>query len=109
MQSNTFDKVCKAIANGRIHVSDHAYDEAVEDDLSVVDVIDRTPNREVIEDYPDDPRGSSCLVLLKVGDEQPVHAVWAFDDGSGRAILVTVYRPDPTRWSDDLRQRRPKT
>jgi hypothetical protein len=74
-----------------------------------VDVIDRTPNGEVIEDYPGDPRSSSCLVLLNVGDEQPVHAVWAFDDGSGRAILITVYRPDPARWSDDLRQRRPKT
>ena len=75
MQSNTFDKVHKSIIDGQIHVSDHAYDEAVEDDLSVVDVIDRTPNGEVIEDYPDDRRGASCLVLLSVDDEQPVHAV----------------------------------
>lgn len=109
MQSDTFDKVCTAIVVTRIHVSEHAYDEAVEDDLSVVDVIDQTQNGEVIEDYPDDPRGASCLVLMNVGDKQPVHAVWAFDDGSGRAILITVYRPDPTRWSDDLRQRRAKT
>ena len=109
MQSDTFDKVCKAIASGRTHVSEHAYDEAVEDDLSVVDVIDRTSNGEVIEDYPNDRRGSSCLALLHVGEEDPVHAVWAFDDGSGRAILITVYRPDPARWSNDLRQRRPKT
>lgn len=109
MQSNTFDKVCEAIADERIHVSEHAYDEAMEDDLPVVDVIDRTPNGEVIEDYPDDRRGSSCLVLLNVGDEEPVHAVWAFDDGSRRAILITVYRPDPARWSGDLRHRRPKT
>lgn len=107
MQSNTFDKVHESIIDGRVHVSDHAYDEAVEDELSVMDVIDRTLNGEVIEDYPDDRRGSSCLVLLNLGDEQPVHVVRAFDDGSGR--LITVYRPDPTRWSDDLRQRRPKT
>ena len=93
----------------RSNFTEHAYDEAVEDDLSVVNVIDRTLDGEVIEDYPDDPRGSSCLVLMNVGEKQPVHAVWAFDDGSGRAILITVYRPDPTRWSDDLRQRRPKT
>jgi hypothetical protein len=109
VQSNTFDKVCTAIAAGRTHVSEHAYDEAVDDDLSVPDVIDRTPAGEVIEDYPDDRRGSSCLVLMNAGDKQPVHAVWAFDHGSGRAILITVYRPDPARWSDDLRQRRPKT
>jgi len=108
LQSETFERVRKAIATGRVHVSEHAYDEAVEDDLSVVDVIDGTPGGEVIEDSPDDPRGPSCLALLHVGGEEPIHAVWAFDDGSGRAILVTVYRPDPDRWSDDLKRRRPK-
>jgi hypothetical protein len=47
-------------------------------------------------------------VLLTVPDDEAVHAVWAFDEGAGRAILVTVYRPDPARWSDDLKTRRPK-
>jgi Domain of unknown function (DUF4258) len=106
LQSDTFNKVHTSIVDGRVHVSDHAYDEAVGDDLSIVDVIDRTVNGEVIEDYPDDRRGPCCLVFLEVDGEQPVHAVWAFDDGSGQAILVTVYRPDPTRWSADLRRRR---
>jgi hypothetical protein len=109
LQSDTFDQVCDAIVGARVSVSEHAYDEAVADDVSVVDVIDRTASGEVIEDYPDDSRGPSCLVLLRVGAEDAVHAVWAFDAGSARAILVTVYRPDPDRWSDDLKQRRPKT
>jgi hypothetical protein len=88
-------------------VSEHAYDEAVEDGLSVVAVIDETPRGEAIEHYPTDPRGPSCLVLLAVEGDQPVHAVWGFDDAAGRAILITVYRPDPERWSDDFRERRP--
>ena len=96
------------MAAGRVHVSEHAYDETIADDFSVVEVIDATPEGEVIEDYPDDPRGRSCLVLLKVGDRRAAHAVWAFDDGPRRAILVTVYRPDPARWSGDLRHRRPR-
>lgn len=108
MKISTFEKVCKGIAQERVHVSEHAYDEAVEDALSVVDVIDETRNGEVIEDYPSDPRGSSCLVLLTMDEDSPVHAVWSFDDGSGQAILVTVYRPDPSRWSDDFKQRRHK-
>lgn len=106
MKSSTFERVCKAVAEDRVHVSEHAYDEAFEDNLSVVDVIDETPNGDVIEDYPNDPRSPSCLVLLTADGGNPVHAVWAFDDGSGRAILITVYRPDPDRWSDDFRQRR---
>ena len=100
--------MCEAVAAGRVYVSEHAYDEAIADDLSVVDVIDATPDGEIIEDYPNDPRGRSCLVLLKVSDQEAAHAVWAFDDGSGRAILVTVYRPDPARWSGGLRHRRPR-
>ena len=70
-------------------------------------VFDETPRGEVIEDYPTDPRGPSCLVLLAVEGDLPVHFVWGFDDGAGRAILITVYRPDPERWSDDFMKRRP--
>jgi len=107
LRSDTFDKVCEAIDDGRVHVSEHAYDEAVEDALSVVAVIDETGRGRVIEDYPTDPRGPTCLVLLAAGQDEPVHAVWGFDDGAARAILITVYRPDRERWSGDFRQRRP--
>jgi hypothetical protein len=48
VQSDTFDKVCAAIAAGQVHVSEHAYDEAVDDGLSAVDVIDATSRGEVI-------------------------------------------------------------
>lgn len=106
LNSKTFDEICEAISQGRVHVSEHAYDEAVDDDLSIVDVIERTPHGEVVDDYRNDPRGRSCLVLLRVEEDKPVHGVWAFDDGARRAILVTVYRPDPARWTDDFRQRR---
>ena len=55
MQSETFDKVCSAVATGQVHVSEHAYDEAVDDGLSVVDVLDGTPRGEVIELMPAPP------------------------------------------------------
>lgn len=87
MDSATFDKVCAAIVHGRVHVSEHAHDEAVEDDLSVVHAIDATPHGEVIGDYPHDARGPSCLVLVGTGAGVPVHAVWAFDDGRDELYL----------------------
>jgi hypothetical protein len=34
-----------------------------------------------------------------------VHALWGFDAPSRQAILITVYRPDPGHWSEDLRRR----
>lgn len=108
MNSKTFDDVRAAITVGRVHASEHAYDEAVADGLTIAAVINGTAHGVAIEDYPDDMRGPSCLVLLPADEAIPVHAVWAFDAGSGRAILVTVYRPDRARWSDDLRERRTK-
>ena len=109
MESATFDLVRAAITAGRVHVSDHAYDESAADGLSARTVIDGTPHGVAIEDYPNDARGPSCLVLLHIESALAVHAVWAFDSSAGRAILVTVYRPDPARWSDDLTERRPRT
>lgn len=109
MQSVTFDVVRVAIEAGRVHVSEHAYDEAVEDGLDVFALIDATPQSEVIEDYKDDPRGASCLVRVCLDrNHEPMHAVWGYDDSTRQAILITAYRPDPRRWSSDFRQRKPR-
>ena len=31
-----------------------------------------------------------------IGD--PVHSVWAYNNQNRWAVLITTYRPDPTRW-----------
>jgi hypothetical protein len=107
--SRVFRAVRDAVAEDRVHVSEHAYDEALEDALDIVEVIEATLRGEVVEDYPDDRRGASCLVLLRVGDDETaVHAVWGYNEAGGRAVLVTAYRPDEGRWWTDFRTRRAK-
>lgn len=50
-------------------------------------------NRELIEDYPDDPRGHSCL-LLGYGEEgRPIHVVCAPKENIWRSSLL-AFRPD---------------
>jgi hypothetical protein len=108
--SLVFEAIREALAEERVHVSEHAYDEALEDGLDILEVIESSARGGVIEDYPDDPRGASCLVLLRIGDDEaPAHAVWGYNEASGSAVLVTVYRPDERRWSADYRKRRAKT
>ena len=64
-------------------------------------------NCEVIEDYPEDPRGHSCLGL-GLADTRPVHAVCAIEDDPRELLLITVYDPSqrPERWEAGFRRRR---
>jgi len=57
-------------------------------------------NGEIVEDYPDDPRGHSCLVLGYVEPGKPVHAVCGMDP-SGTLIIITVYFPEPPKWINE--------
>lgn len=107
MKSSTFDKVVAAIQKRAVHVSEHASIEALDDGLDIIFVVGCVPTGEVIEDYPNDARGPSCLVLVRLQPNlEPAHVVLGYDEDLERAIVITVYRPHRTKWSDDFRQRR---
>lgn len=58
---------------------------------------------EVIEEYPKDARGHSCL-LLGFGDrERPIHVVCA--PRQDYLAIITAYLPDADEWSSDFRRR----
>jgi hypothetical protein len=60
----------------------------------------------IIEAYPDGHRPlPDCLVLAWLRPGEPLHAVIAVDAPNDRVFVVTVYRPDPERWSDDWTRR----
>lgn len=71
------------------------------------DVRNALESGEPIEDYPDDQPYPSRLVLGWTG-ETPLHVVVATNVLERKLIIVTVYVPDPERWSADLRTRRPQ-
>ena len=53
---------------------------------------------EVIESYPGDVRGRSCLVLGFAKGGSPLHMVCGL--GTEELIIITVYRPDPEQWTN---------
>ena len=57
---------------------------------------------ELIEDYPDDPRGHSCL-LLGAPDGRTVHVVCS--PKADYLAIITAYVPDSSQWSADFRRR----
>jgi hypothetical protein len=75
----------------------HARNEALNDGINIQKTIEIFDKAEMIEDYPDDPRGHSCLILGWL-DKKPVHLVCGISGDD--IILITIYMPDPERWID---------
>ena len=81
-------------------ITHHAVEEAGNDQLNFEEIFHALNKGEIIEYYPDDEPYPSCLVYGKNADGEPIHSVWAYDQKNRSAILITVYRPNPTRWID---------
>lgn len=58
----------------------------------------------VIEDYPDDVRGHSCLLLGYGDDERPIHVVCA--PKAEYLAVITAYLPDAEKWLADWARRK---
>ncbi len=97
-------EIQELVLAGRYEVSFHAQQERLEEDLDLAQIETAIINYgEILEQYPDDPRGESCLLLGFVGSV-PVHIVlgWAkIKSGGDRLLrLITVYTPTPPKWID---------
>jgi len=58
----------------------------------------------IIEDYPEDPRGHSCLMLGFGEDGRAVHVVCA--PKAEYLAIITAYLPDEGKWGAGYSRRR---
>ena len=59
---------------------------------------------EIIEDYPEDVRGHSCLMLGRGDANRPIHVVCAHKEDY--LAIITAYIPGDNEWIDDFKMRR---
>jgi hypothetical protein len=92
-------RVARLTTQGRYEFSDHAERERIHDKFTVADVKNVALRGELLEDYPKDPRGHSCLMLGWAADKRPVHAVLTILP-TDVVRFITVYEPTLPKWSD---------
>ena len=105
--SETFQRIANLVGRGEVRISDHGYDELAADGILVRDLVEGVADAVVVEDYPEYPKGPCVLTLQKDRDGKVIHVVWGIPKNvSGPAVLVTAYRPDSERWTDDFQRRK---
>jgi hypothetical protein len=105
--SETFERIRALVSRREVRVADHGYDELASDGILVREVLAGVEKAQILEDYPEYPKGPCALVLQRDEAGGPIHVVWGIPKGrTSPAVLVTAYRPDPKRWTDDFRRRR---
>lgn len=73
--------------------------------INVGEIRDAIARGQIIEDYPDDKYGPTCLILGFATADKPLHIQCSYPS---RPLIkiITVYEPDPAHWID-FAQRRP--
>ena len=105
--SETLRLVVDLIQRGAVLVSAHGYDELAADGILAREVIDGAQAAVVVEYYPTYAKGPCVLVRQVDRSGRSIHAVWGIPKGeTSPAVLITAYRPDPARWTDDFLRRR---
>lgn len=98
------DEIRAKIAAGRFELSRHAVDQTIVRHISIHELREALSNGEIVEDYPDDKYGPSCLVLGFTRSGRALHTQCSYPS---RPLIkvITVYEPNPAEWID-LRVRR---
>ena len=99
------EDIVHALHNKRVRITDHADVEALADSLSFDEIAHSVVHGEILEDYPDDNPYPSCLIHGDTQGGDPLHSVWAYNQDTAFAVLITTYRPDPDRWIEWRKRR----
>lgn len=91
------DGIRTKIENGQFEFSQHAVDQSIIRHISVQELREAIENSEVIEDYPNDKYGPSCLILGFTQSERPLHIQCSYPSRT-LVKIITLYEPDASRW-----------
>ena len=101
---NVLEHIRMQVRANKYEFSLHAEREREDEHIFVRDLEQSVLSGELLEDYPNDPRGHSCLIVGFTENGRAIHTVWGLLPDH-RVRVITVYVPLPPKWID-VRTRR---
>jgi hypothetical protein len=87
------------VAQNQFEYSQHAVDQSILRQITVQELREAIAIGDVIEDYPNDKYGPSCLVFGRSAKGRPIH-IHCSDATRDLVKIITLYEPDPKEWTD---------
>ncbi len=95
----TIAEIKEKIRLSQYEISFHAEKERYAEDITLADIETTISNGDILEDYPEGPRGPSCLVL-GYSQNRPIHIVCGYTPIKWIRI-ITVYLPKQPKWINE--------
>lgn len=98
---NNIVRIATKIGNRQYELSKHAVDQSIIRNISVSEIEEAVSDQAlIIEDYPSDKYGPSCLILGYTKKARPLHIQCSYPSRS-LIRIITLYQPDPKLWIKD--------
>jgi len=98
-------EIRKKVNKNEFEFSKHTTDQTVLRDIRVEEIRQAIITGEIIEDYPDDKYGPSCLIMGYTKNKRPIHIHCSYPTRNIIKI-ITVYEPSKKEWSNFKIRRR---
>jgi Domain of unknown function (DUF4258) len=93
------EEIREKISAGQFEFSKHAVDQTILRHVTLHEIRQVMAEGEIIEDYPNDKYGPSCLILGYTQAGRPLHIQCSYPSRP-LVKIITLYEPDATLWVD---------
>lgn len=99
LEVRMIDEIIRKIRESLYEYSHHAVDQSIVRIISEKEIREAIEHGKIIENYPDDKYGPSCLIYGRAVNGRPIHVQCSYPSRT-LIKIITVYEPDPALWVD---------
>jgi hypothetical protein len=100
----SIEAIQEKIEQNDFELSKHAVDQSIIRGIRIAEIKEAIAQGKVIEDYPNDKYGASCLITGFTAANRPLHIQCSYPS---RPLIkiITIYQPNRDRWNKNFTQR----